>query len=357
MSNTARLLADAKAHRARASQKTNPAEPGPAERGENTLASDVNKFDSTEPAEACTEFLKDVLPEVPGANYCLWTKRDKRHHWFGTLDDTLAAISGQFINVPDTYFGTAAFGGAISPKTGSVARAQTNIIGKLALYADLDCGAEKFAKKPSETYPTQDDALRDAVRIVKAGQLPAPTYIINSGTGVHLYWCLERAIDSTQWDVLAGGLAHSGAHAGLKFDRACTEDSARLLRPIGALHRCGNRVTILKKTGRKYTPDQLAKQFGIAVVPGFSQETDPAMFEMVKGDVTPAYDNTPGDFEQIQGECEAMRWAADPVNQPEVNRNLWLNGLSIATRCEGGHFISPPDHLRGYRERHGVSGG
>lgn len=319
-------------------QKQTPGGAGTPDRAEIAIESEASNVYFTAIATAAKEFLSDVLPEEPGRHYVLWTKHDKRHHSFGTVDDVLVALFGPFFNVADTYFATAAFGDEISPKTGGIARAQTNVVGKLALYADMDCGAEKFAKKPDETYPTRDDALRAAVHAIQGRKLPMPSYIISSGTGIHLYWCLESAVDRHKWNALAHGLAQAGEAVGLKFDPACTEDSARLLRPIGALHSCGNRVTILKKTGRKYTPDQLATLFGIGGDP-FHSPTAKRALTGVNADVL-GYDGSPTEFELIAQGCGAVSWAAAEENQPRVNRDYWRGLLGIVKHCAGADELA-----------------
>ena len=193
------------------------------------------------------EFYRVLLP--PEGVFCLFNKRTKRHVWFESLealiDDSEATVGTE----PDWFFATASFS---TPGSKFEGRKQSNVKGKKCIYLDLDAGAEKFAKSPDGVYPTQKDALT-ALRefIISTGI--SPTYIVSSGAGLHVYYALEEELDPETWDRFARAFKVLGAKYNLKIDNACTTDSARVLRPIGAIHHSGATVqTFNKTTGEIY---------------------------------------------------------------------------------------------------------
>ena len=65
-------------------------------------------------------------------------------------------------------------------------------------------------------------------------KLPAPNVIVGSGNGGwHIYWTLDTEIDRAEFLNLARRLVAAAVEYGLIFDRQCTVDATRLLRPPG----------------------------------------------------------------------------------------------------------------------------
>jgi hypothetical protein len=49
---------------------------------------------------------------------------------------------------------------------------------------------------------------------------------------------------------------------------------------------------------------------------------------------------TPADFDSIQRQCGAVRWAALPDNQPKVSRDYWRGLLGIVKFCAGAEGLA-----------------
>lgn len=194
-------------------------------------------------------FYEATLP--PSGWYALWTKFDKQHYWYSSIEELVSATR-QWEDTPDVYFATASY-------ATSGSRTQANVLAVSSFRVDLDAGAAKFAKQGDKVYETQRDALIGFVEFAKAAHLP-PSYIISSGEGLHVYWCLEDAISHEEWTRIAKKLGKLGDQFGLKHDHAVTTDSARILRPIGSLHNNGKRVSVVRDTGKRYTASSFEQQ-------------------------------------------------------------------------------------------------
>jgi hypothetical protein len=172
----------------------------------------------------------------------VWRSQD-RAHFIGTLDKATA----KFRNVPvkspdeavsfalaysalglDVYFAVAEFA---SPDS----RTTSNALGAWAFIVDIDVGSDKAPT--GRGYATIDDALA-ALRdfCLKAG-LPEPTHLVNSGAGLHAYWCFDAFLERALWLTYAVKLKALMKACGLLADPSRTSDIASVLRPPGTTNR------------------------------------------------------------------------------------------------------------------------
>jgi putative DNA primase/helicase len=210
-------------------------------------------------------FYRAVLPE--DGRFCLFLLPEARHEWVNSIDQ-LVNLTEKFQDRTGVYFGTAAFQTTDNRK-------QANVLALRSLRLDIDAGPDKLAKHGiDEVYATQRDALQDSVRFFKATGL-APSYIVSSGAGLHIYFCLDQDVTPEQWLPMAKALSFRGVQNDFKIDVSVTEDTARILRPVGAIHHFGSagsadegdvRVKVIKATGKVYSYDELASLLG-AVAP------------------------------------------------------------------------------------------
>ena len=115
--------------------------------------------------------------------------------------------------------------GSFEPGT---ARKGTHCTGKKALYVDIDCG-------PDKPYKTQKDALLAIKKLWWSDKsCPNPTYVVNSGNGIHMYWVLTDTITPVEWSPLATGLQRLCLSVGLHVDTQVTTDVARIMRAVGS---------------------------------------------------------------------------------------------------------------------------
>jgi P4 family phage/plasmid primase-like protien len=171
---------------------------------------------------------------------CLWRSADRVHQL--TIKDARGTFRNVAVNgVPgavlfafnesaaarDLYFACAEFETADT-------RTAANAHCAWALWLDIDCGADKAASGKGYASPEQAEAaLTD---FCTAAQLPEPTHVVNSGAGLHVYWCVDRAIVRLDWVNHAKRLKSLAAALGLLADPARTADMASVLRVPGTLN-------------------------------------------------------------------------------------------------------------------------
>ena len=191
------------------------------------------------------DFYRAVLPA--GRHYCLFLLPEAKHVWADSIEE-LAELTDSYQDRTGVYYAVT----ALDEK----ARKQANVPALRSFRLDIDAGPEKFAKHGDSVYPTQKLGLADVVRFSKETGL-APTYLISSGAGLHAYYCLDHDMPRDQWQDIAKSLQQKCVAHGLRVDPTVTQDAARILRPVGALHNNGNRVSVFKNTGKLYTAEQL----------------------------------------------------------------------------------------------------
>lgn len=94
-----------------------------------------------------------------------------------------------------------------------------------SLWLDIDVG-------PDKDYKTRKEAADAFSMFINAVGLPAPT-VVSSGYGMHVYWPLDQDCDTATWRTAAHALKSLADARGLRIDTNCTQDAARILRPVG----------------------------------------------------------------------------------------------------------------------------
>lgn len=196
-------------------------------------------------------FLSDILPPLSSSEsyFSLSLPQGKGAPWQDAASDiyTLAAAAARASSLGrNAYFTLASF------RDGS-SRKQVNAASVKAFWADIDAG------KPTSTYKDMREALAALVAFASATGL-RPTYIVSSGRGLHVYWCLTRPIAADKWRGVAAYFHRLCKEQGLDVDPDRAEDTASVLRVPGSLHQgSGNVVSILKNTGVFYDPKEFFK--------------------------------------------------------------------------------------------------
>lgn len=280
-------------------------------------------------------FFGDVLP--PSGNYALWTKQDKRNHWFASLEE-LAAAADKFAQAGTTglYFSNASFNDTAVANGQKDSRTDANALAKKAFYLDLDAGAAKIAKHGTDkVYATQKDALADAVRFFKATDL-LPTHLLSSGEGLHVYWALDEATAPEAWFSVAQRLSRLVRQLGLKEDTACTTDTVRLLRSPGALHENGKVVQPLAKRGPTYTLEQFNDILANLLDDSIELDTPPPRRERLSINAEVLVQGPPKSVKKIVVQCGAL---ADVIRaRGDVEEPYWRAMLGIVKHTvEGDH--------------------
>lgn len=290
-------------------------------------------------------FFGDVLPPV--GCYCLTLLPSGQHIWADSLDE-LTDTTQQYLKRSGLYFGTAAFHSFANRK-------QSNVSSLKALRLDIDAGPEKLAKHgEGAVYATQREALQGCVEFFRAAGLP-PTYVISSGAGLHVYFCLDQATDPATWLGLSRALSAAGKRHGLKIDPSVTEDSARILRVPGAMHPNGRTVEVLQRLDKFYTVDELRRVLA-AAAPEASELSAPTqrVFDTsINDDLITTYQGPPSSALKIAQHCGALREVAE--SRGDVQEPFWramiglvkrtTEGLGIAHEWSSGYDGYDPDEV------------
>ena len=269
------------------------------------------------------QFYGDVLPEQ--GQFCLCLLPEGQHIWATDLDE-LTEATEHYADRTGVYFATAAFETQESRK-------QANVLSLRSLRLDIDAGAKKYERPggPEKVYPTQRDALAAVIEFTKASGV-VPTYIISSGEGLHLYYCLTQDLVPDAWLPIAKGLTALGATHSLKIDSSVTEDTARVLRPIGSLHQNGKRVSVLKYTGKFYEPEELK-----ALLPQVARPV--SRMTGINDDVieNTKYEGPPVSALKVAEHCGALREVA--ACKGDVEEPFWRAMIGIAKHCVEGEDL------------------
>jgi len=267
------------------------------------------------------KFLGDVLPEH--GHFCLCLLPEGRHLWVESQDE-LARLATKYQDRTGVYYATAAF-------TSEDSRKQSNVLSLKSFRLDIDAGPKKYEKNPEGTYPTQRDALTALVEFIGHTKL-APSYIVSSGDGLHVYYCLEQPVAPASWTPVAEAMKAASVKYGFKADPSVTSDTARILRPVGALHSEGKRVSVLKSTGKVYSLDRVAEAFPPGVTATRKYDTS------INADVELVFQGPPSSALKIAEHCGALREVA--VARGDVQEPLWRAMLGLVKRTVEGLDIA-----------------
>jgi putative DNA primase/helicase len=171
----------------------------------------------------------------------LWRSLDLCHQ-IGTMDRT----SKKFNKIPvkdagealqraiehsnaglDSYFACAEY-------LTSDNRTAANASAAWGFWMDIDCGEKKH--KDGKGYLTVEDAEKATKRFYNDTGIPEPTLIVNSGSGLHVYWILDCKVDREQWQSYAKKLKALTKNTGLLADDSRTSDIASVLRIPGTMN-------------------------------------------------------------------------------------------------------------------------
>ena len=262
------------------------------------------------------QFYRDVLPG--SGYYALFSAGTKVHTWFSSIDELVAATEAA--KTPDLYFATAAYK-SLGTQYGG--RTQANVLALQSWRFDIDAGQDKFERGRTK-YQTQAAAKQDLVAFSRELQL-MPTYVVSSGAGLHVYYCLSGGVDPEHWGPIAERLQQAADTFGLDVDHSVTCDTARVLRPPGTIHgKTGSVVEILANYGARYTiADMDAKlpQLARLAKPKAESKYDMSVNE----DLYPS--GPPRSVEKILQRCGAMAFAAN--NQVETSEPHWRAMLGV----------------------------
>lgn len=178
-------------------------------------------------AQTLHDFYTDILPTQ--GRYVLFTLPNARHCFVDSIDAAVTkTLELEKSSTGAVYQANASYGA-------ENLRTQNNVVSIKSCWLDIDCGSDKAAG--GKGYPTKKHANAALSQFIKAYALPTPTYVIDSGNGLHVYWALTEDVTPTLWKSTATQLDILLKHAGLLVDPSRTKDSASILRPPCTMNR------------------------------------------------------------------------------------------------------------------------
>jgi len=236
----------------------------------------------------------------------------------------------------DLYFALASF--KEQKIDGKPCRKQTNVDKLKSIWLDVDF---KAYDKPVDCVLAVKEFLAD---------IPSPTFVVNSGGGLHLYWCFEKPLPVPQWQMLATGLAALAKARRLRADLAVTIDSARVLRIPGSTNPKYDHKPVCTITGQgalvnlERMEELLLKHAAATGNTGISILVDPAVSNLfdpaTNNDLSDGYEShLTSEFSLIAKECPTV---ADAIGSGGADNryNLWKDLLHLAAfTTDGGEYI------------------
>jgi len=138
--------------------------------------------------------------------------------WCSTIDSVLTAVDNLKSGKCNIYFSLAKFDIENDNK-----RTAENAVALRSIFFDMDVEAGN---------PKKYDTIRQAVDAVfcfcQAVGIPFPSFVVVSGSGIHVYWCSYITLSKDEWFVYATALKRAAFNYGLKFDAGVTTDAARV---------------------------------------------------------------------------------------------------------------------------------
>lgn len=187
------------------------------------------------------EFLSRICPSTGYLYFAnLWTPPNATKATFvhKAFDDATAMAKGIKTYIArnpaeEVYFAMASYRDKTrtSPKDGKdrPSRTRDNVQLLQSFWIDIDCKGAALKQ-----YDTKGEGITALTALVNSGDVPRPSIMVDSGNGLHVYWCLSEPLTVDEWQPYANGFRNRLVEFGLKIDVGITIDSARVLRPIGA---------------------------------------------------------------------------------------------------------------------------
>ena len=151
-----------------------------------------------------TQFLAEVSKGSPNGFLTLWDRESKQTRYFdlasSTLDEIKHHVDQLVHSGKDVYYGVCSRIFDLGP---SKRGALDDLHALTMIWADVDFAAE--GHNSGKKYPENKDK---ALELLTSSELPAPSVVIHTGGGLHVYWLLTEPIifDSPSQQALASQL-------------------------------------------------------------------------------------------------------------------------------------------------------
>lgn len=195
-----------------------------------------------------------------------------------------------------------------------------------AIWLDLDV--------KDKDYASTSDALDDLQKFRTEYHLPAPSALVGSGGGVHVYWISDKPLTVKEWTPYAEGLKAAAMRYGLKADLGCTSDCARILRVPNTFN-------------HKSDPPKPTKLLGLGKDYDFATDLAalPVIAPIVTATVTSKKDvnfdltNFPKKFEPVESLAEGLHSEYPPLAAQPIMKGCAFMRTALIT---GGKDYDQP---------------
>lgn len=259
--------------------------------------------------------------------YCVGEKVPKGmvHRFYQSIDEVEKDLRRNSQKGNHLYFTPSVYS---SPN-----RLQEKVKAIKAFWLDVDCGETK-------PYKSKQEGLDALAEFLNKTKLPLP-YIVDSGTGIHIYWVLKDPIEPSLWMQMASGLKALTVLHKFEVDQSRTADSASLLRPIGTYN--------YKTTPpRQVLCIKQAKECDLSELEILTKTQATCKSEIGSLDI----EFPEAEAELVLEKCPAMKDIAD--RKGAVEEPLWRAFLSVLFRCTNGaklcHELSKGDPRYSFKE-------
>lgn len=260
-----------------------------------------------------------------------------RHEFFETNDQLVQRTTMLDEDHVTNYFALASYN---DPEAGRTAE---NTLQLKSFWIDLDF----------KQYKSSDEITTDIQKVID--RIGPPTFIVNSGGGLHLYWAFDCAIDTNEWEPLAVAFQATWQDLGVLADPVSI-DAARVLRLPGTHNRkpeydAPRLVHIINSTGRTYDPYDLAEHFVEVPVHGHFIPLArglqvPPILRHSFDDLTDGMEHRDSHFGPILDKCAQVQFAWQ--NPDDVIEPVWYAVLQLVRHTVDGeahaHAISEGHH-------------
>lgn len=159
------------------------------------------------------EFYKKVLPSK--GIYCIGAaKGGMVHHFVDSVDEVATKVSSLLKDGTHMYFAVGSFDGH--------SRRKERALYFKSIFLDVDVGDGKDYKNKQEAEQALDKFIIDEA-------LPPPIKV-DSGRGIHAYWCLNEDIPANQYVEISKKFKEFCLSKNLYIDTAVMGDAARIMR-------------------------------------------------------------------------------------------------------------------------------
>lgn len=291
------------------------------------------------------EFLQAILPALPpsgnfGQTECYFAVSiDAAKNIIQTPCDSFERIIRTCMAASDG--GANAYMAIASFRTPLNGRTQQNVLALKSLRCDIDAGKlDKDGKLRPGVYADCDAAKLALVKAIRSG-LPAPTILVSSGKGLHVYWCLSEAVPPAVWQPLANALQAAATSRGLLIDSPKTTGTEIVLRLPGTKHiSSGSIVSVISSRGPVYAVDDIRDKLGVAAPATTAMPAPP----QIPVSFDTSFD-APAALKPTAKNIVANCWQVASMGHGSYHQ--WYYGMCILKRCADGlewaHTLSAED--------------